>query len=193
MDTYDKNKVGKKIAWKGDHFVYEYGTDKVIKFSKFDFLLRVSRAKEIVPQEYALCKEFFGEYLLDTEIAISPDQKRIALIQPKISGHCLTTDDLQDANIKRQFLEIVRRHTAMMENGHPEIDLVGHEGLFAFSRRCLGNILVTNERKLVIYDATLLNTGRFAPFIRPFMYCLAKIFLPIQHWIINGFLARATQ
>ena len=193
MSTYDKHKIGKLISWRGDHEVYEYGADKVIKFSKFDFFLGFKRAKEVVPQEYALCKQIFGEYLLDTEIAVSADQKRIALIQPKISGHCLTAGDLQREGIKRQFREIVERYNAMITGGYPEIDLVGHEGLFSVFKRCLGNIMVTNKGKLIIFDATLLNPNRFAPFMRPFLYVLVKIFRPFQRSTIEGFLAVARQ
>src|SRR5687767_5035172 len=126
MNIYDQNKIGKLIAWRGDHSVYEYGPDKVIKFSKFDFLLGFDKAKEVVPEEYALCKQYFGEYLLSSEIVTSPDGKRIALIQEKVSGHRLTADDLRNVNVKRQFQEIAERYNAMVDAGYPEIDLIGN-------------------------------------------------------------------
>lgn len=193
MNVYNRNKLGKLISWRGDHFVYEYGTDEIIKFSKFDYFLGFDKSQKIVPEEYALCKQLFGEYILDTEITMSADQKRVALIQQRISGHCLTAEDLRDKGIKRQFREIAERYSAMLKNGHPEIDLVGHEGVFRIFKRCLGNVLVTDSGKLVIFDVTLLNMNRFAPFIRPFMYCVAKLFLPFQRSTINRFLAQALQ
>ena len=191
MNTYNRDNIGKLISWRGDHFVYEYGEDNVIKFSKFDFLLGFEKAQKIVPEEYTLCKQFFGEYILDSEIVVSDDQKRVALIQRKIVGHCLTRDDLRNEEIRRQFREIAERYSAMVKSGHSEIDLVGHEGVFRIFNRCLGNILVTNTGKLVIYDVTSLNMSRFALFIRPLMYCLAKIFLPFQRSTIHRFLAQA--
>ena len=41
----DKTKIGRLIAWGGEHFVYEYDTDSVIKFSILYFFLG-SKAKE---------------------------------------------------------------------------------------------------------------------------------------------------
>jgi hypothetical protein len=173
--------------------VYEYGADKVIKFSKFDYLLGYERAKEVVPREYALCKEFFGEYLLDREIVVSPDRKRIAVIQPKISGHFFNEDDLADAEIRKQFESIARRHVEMVARGHPDIDLIGHEGLFAGYKKRFGNVMVTNDRKLRIFDATLIDMSRFPLFLRLFLHFPAKIFCRFQRKSINRFLAQPVQ
>jgi hypothetical protein len=41
----DKTKIGRLIAWGGEHFVYEYDADRVIKFSTLYFFLG-PKAKE---------------------------------------------------------------------------------------------------------------------------------------------------
>ena len=74
-------KIGRLIAWGGEHFVYEYDTDSVIKFSMLYFFLG-SKAKEKATQDYDTCKKFFGKYLLETEIAILSNNKHIVQIQP---------------------------------------------------------------------------------------------------------------
>ena len=95
----DKTKIGRLIAWGGEHFVYEYDADRVIKFSTLYFFLG-SKAKEKATQDYNTCKDFFGKYLLETEIAFSSNNKYIVHIQPKIAGHFLTKKDLEQEYIR---------------------------------------------------------------------------------------------
>jgi len=162
VSVIDKTKIGRLIAWGGEHFVYEYGTDSVIKFSALYFFLGL-QAKEKAIQDYDTCKKFFGEYLLETEIAISANKKHIVQIQPKITGHFLTKNDLGNEYIQKQFQEIVTGYHSMIKTNNTEIDLVGRAGVF---RRCLSNIFVTPNNELLIFDATLMEvTGFLTPII----------------------------
>jgi len=187
MPTYDKDKIGKMLAWRGDHFVYEYGENEVIKFSKFDYLLGFEKAKEVVPQEYETFKEFFGEYLVSCTVVLSPVGHRVAVIQPRLSGKNLQISDLQSDTVKIQCRDIIERYHRLVAAGHPAIDLMGHEGLFHFWDRCLGNILVTDDGKLRIFDAMSLELKRFAPFTRPFMALLFRLDRVVQKSVIRAF------
>src|SRR3989338_10819007 len=187
MQTYDKHRIGKMLAWRGDHFVYEYGSDEVIKFSKLDYLLGFAKAQQVLPREYALFKEFFGEYLLTTHFASSPNGRYIASIQPRLYGKSLRLSDLKDESIAEQCREIIAAHHRLLENGHPEIDLMGHEGVFHLWNRCFGNIIITQDNQLRIFDATSLDLNHFAPFTHPVMAPLFRIFQGVQNSAIRAF------
>jgi hypothetical protein len=171
MNSYDKTKIHRLVAWKGDHFVYEYDKDQEIKFSKFDFLMGYKNAKEKSFYDYQTCKKFFGQYLLETKIVTSPNHRHIALIQPRISGRFLKIKDLKNEIIRRQFKEILDGYLAMLKAGNDEVDLIGQDGVFS---RCLSNIFITKENKLIIFDATIMDIRRFNFFEKPFLFLLAK-------------------
>jgi len=183
MQPYDKSKVGRLIAWRGDHFVYNYDQDKVIKFSKFEFLLG-KKYTEKTTQDYNICKQFFGKYVLDTEIIVLPQNQRSIKIQPKITGHHLTKEDLKDLSIARQFDEIMASYRLLTQAGNAEIDLIGQEGFF---KRSMGNIFITPNRQLFIIDAMLFDIQGFAIF-RPFFSLIFMIGLWRQKSIIKYFL-----
>ncbi len=159
MGTYDKAKIGKCISWIGDHFVYEYGDDKVIKFSKFHYLLGKEKSTKKFLSDYAISKKYFGDYILETELLTSPDGKKLAVVQPKIKSHFLTRKDLSYEHIKTQFNEIVSIFDRMIKAEGPYIDLIGHEGV---RHRCVGNIFVTPEKRLVIFDVLLFTPKDFS-------------------------------
>ncbi len=181
-EIYDKTKIGKLIAKGGDHKVYEYDTDKVIKFSSFEILHGRHGKKKII-QDYLICKSFFGEYILDTKIVGSPDNKRTILIQPKIVGRSLTKGDLQDPAISRQFKEILAGYDAMLREGYPEPDLIGFEGLF---KNALNNIFITTDNKLFIIDNTLLDFKGSGIFY-PLFSVICRVARLRQNYIIRKF------
>jgi hypothetical protein len=108
QEMYDSNKVGKCIAWSGDHYVYEYGQNEVIKFSKFDFFLGKQKALEKSSLDREVCAKYFGTNYLDTKILFSTLNHKVAIIQPKIQGKFLSIEDLSDTLIKEQFQEIMK-------------------------------------------------------------------------------------
>ena len=178
----DKTKIGRLIAWGGEHFVYEYDTDSVIKFSILYFFLG-SKAIEKATQDYDTCKKYFGKYLLETEIAISSNNKHIVQIQPKIAGHFLTKKDLEHEYIQKQFKEIVNGYHSMIKTTNTEIDLIGRAGVF---KGCLSNIFVTPNNELFIIDATLMEvTG----FLKPIVFLIRTIITWRQNSTIKFFLS----
>ena len=178
----DKTKIGRLIAWGGEHFVYEYDADRVIKFSTLYFFLG-SKAKEKATQDYNTCKDFFGKYLLETEIAFSSNNKYIVHIQPKIAGHFLTKKDLEQEYIQKQFKEIVNDYHSMIKTKNAEIDLIGRAGVFG---GCLSNIFVTSNNELFIIDATLMEvTG----FLKPIVFLIRTFVIWRQNSTIKYFLS----
>ena len=184
MNFYDEAKIGKLIAWSGDHFVYEYGIGEVIKFSKFDLLLGFEKAKQKYASDYRVCKEYLGKYVLDTEVCISPGGKRVAKIQPKITGRFLYKSDLQDYKIQSQFKELIAGYDAMAAAGYPWLDLIGQHGVW---RGCLSNIFVTPEYRLILFDATLFDVKEYPFWQRPFLYYLFLFGRVLQARVLRAF------
>ena len=154
MEIYDSAKIGKRIAWGRSHAVYRYGIDEVIKIPRLERWLG-TRLEDRLQRDISTCREFFGEYFLDTRLVISPDGKTIAAMQPAVTGHYLGKADLADSNIKRQFDDFVARYESMIRAGHAPVDLIGQGGVL---RRRLSNVLVTEDKRLKLFDASLLDT-----------------------------------
>lgn len=152
---YDKNKIGKFLGWGGEHLVFDYNKNSVIKFSLHVWLAG-KKAVEKLKQDYEIGQKYFVQYLLPTEIVTWKDERRAAEIQEKINCRFLKSTDLADPLIKEQFLDIMERYRKMeLEIGVP-FDLLGREGLFKIKPNFLSNILVTPEQKLVLVDFTVL-------------------------------------
>lgn len=183
MENYDKTKIRKLISWGGEHFVYNYGTDQVIKFSSLYFLLGLRKAKLKATEDYKICQEFFGQYILETKLVLSPCGKCLAHIQPKIAGHFLELKDLEEESIRKQFKEIMQDYNAMIKAGKKEIDFIGRMGLL---KKQLSNIFVTQENKLKIIDATLLSADGVIV-LRLYVRFLRKIVLAIQNRTLKAF------
>jgi hypothetical protein len=168
LGSYDKSKIGSLIAWGGDHFVYKYGLDKVIKFSIIEFLMgKDGRVK--LEKDYLASKKYFGKYILETEFKISSNNKFIGAIQPKVTGKYLYKEDLSDPVILGQFKEIMAAYYGLIAAGNEQIDLVGNGGIF---KDCLSNIFVTPNKELVIIDTTLLEFKGIGIFYIVFYFIL---------------------
>ena len=173
MPTYDKTKIGKWIAWGGDHFVYEYGAGQVIKFSGIDYFFG-KKGREKSLRDYAVCKRYLGEYVLNTEFVTSVNGKHVAKLQPKVVGHSLTKKDMARSDIERQLTDLVQKYDLLLKQEGEVLDLIGRGGIF---RRTLSNIFVDAEDKLYLIDTTLLVAGDI-----PLLQSLIRIFLPACVW-----------
>ncbi len=149
METYDPEKVGERIAWGRSHTVYRYGESEVIRFPSLEKFLG-SKLQERIERDIALCEKYLGEYVLPTRMAHDPESGRVATIQPYITGHYLSKDDMSDPEIKRQFVDFLALHERMIADGHSPVELIGEHGVF---HRRLSNIMVLPDKKLRIFDA----------------------------------------
>ena len=180
MDSYDKTKIGKLIALGGEHLVYEYEGNRVIKFSILYFFLG-SHAYPKATSDYQICKKFFGKYVLDTDIVFSPDKEYLVHIQPRLEGHYLSKKDFENESIRNQFTEIMSGYDALLAEGDPIVDLIGRAGIFY---RCLSNILVLNDGTLRIIDATLLDSDGF---LKPIFFLIRMIGMRRQKTTLDYF------
>lgn len=181
MHTYDEKLIGKLLAWAGDHWVYEYGDDRVIKFSKFDYFTGTSEALRKYVSDYEICRRHFGDYILETDIVASSDGNRVAKIQPKIAGQFLTKRMLKSEGVRAQLKEFLERYDEF--TGAAFFDLIGHHGIL---RPCLSNVYVTPLGKLVVFDATLFNIRELPVPLRLVFYPLLPVARLLQNVRLNG-------
>lgn len=153
LEQYDKSKIGKLISWGGDHTVYNYGTDKVIKFSLIGLMMGQGGLAKII-RDYEISKKFFGDFVLTT-CFLKPQGKKLSVaIQTKIAGHYLHKKDLTDPVVNNQFRKIMEDNRQLLLAGYDQIDFVGRGGVFTNS---FSNIFVTPTKQLVIIDTTLIE------------------------------------
>ena len=183
IQTYDKTNVGRKIARGGDSVVYLYDKDQVIKFSSFSFLVGNKMNQKLI-EDYEICKEYFGDYIVETNIARNPKNNRHIEIQTYINGKPFDLDHSKDNSLVIQLKEIAGMAKRMQKDGHPVIDLVGVKGMF---KLCLSNVFVDRQGKLKIIDATFMEASSmgFSGFV---MRPLVPLFLARQRYVLKRFL-----
>jgi hypothetical protein len=185
MEMYDPKKIGTTLAWGGEHFVYRYGTDAVLKFSKFEFFLgQAGRAKSF--RDYALCQRYFGDAVLPTSFLKAPRGTRIAKLQPLLVGRSIMREDLADPQVRAQFETMLESYRRMLKEGYPPVDLIGGRGIWS---RTLANIFLANDRKLYLIDTTLIDIDLpvlrlMAKLVRTF--ALARQEATIAHFLEIG-------
>ncbi len=182
--TYDTSKIGACLAWAGEDFVFTYGDDSVIKFSKFDLITSREKAQKRFIADFGRAKQYFGRYVLDTEMAVSPSIFHIAKIQRRIiEGRPLHMRDMQVETVRLQFKEILASFDAISSQ-NVVIDLIGLKGVFfdGFS-----NIFITPTQDLIIIDVTLLGINRYPWPLRPLMYVPLIVFRAAQEYRLKRF------
>lgn len=166
VGVFDERLIGTRIAFLGDHRVYHYGGSSVIKFSQFDWCRTAEDLLGFYCDEVSALEVIFAEFYLATEVVSDRVGKRVGLVQPFVVGAPLTQRHLRDGSISSQLEELFFRLQRASTDGE-YIDLVGG-GRNLFSA-LLGNVLVTEDDRLVIIDASILRTSDFAPWCRPFV------------------------
>ncbi|MBU1084809.1 MAG: hypothetical protein ABIH48_01380 [Candidatus Falkowbacteria bacterium] len=159
---YDKNKIGKFIGWGGEHLVFAYGANSVIKFSLHVWLSDQS-AVEKLKKDYELGQKYFGQYILPTDILTWKNSRKAVEIQEKIECRFLAKQDLSSQGgqatplIKKQFDDIMQRYQKMEQETGLLFDLFGREGLLSLRPNKISNILVTPDGKIILIDFTILE------------------------------------
>lgn len=179
--SYDKTKIGKKIATGGDRKVYLYDNDKVIKISTLSFFVG-NKLHEKLHRDYLVSLNYFKDYVVKTT-DVSTSKKHIE-IQPLIHGELLRKKHTENPYVKKQLKEIHDSLTQMVRDGYPALDLVGNMGMI---KSCLSNIMVDSDNKLNLIDNTLLEGKTVMPF-----GIILEIIMPIirarQNYLLRQFL-----
>jgi hypothetical protein len=149
---YEKKLIGKKIATGGDRKVYQYDTDKVIKFSSLSFFLG-KRMLQKLERDYCLTKEYLSDFVVETVVVDSGKREHVE-IQPYIKGEYFSETHAKQEDMKLQLREINTAIEKMNLDGYATLDLIGTDGLF---RNEFSNIIVDKNNKLKIIDTTLLE------------------------------------
>lgn len=152
-NKYDEKKIGKKIARGFDRIVYMYGDNEVIKFSTLTSVLGEKMHRKMV-RDYEICKKIFGNYILET-IDVTDKEGSHVEIQKYVLGVPFSSTHLKNPELYTQLKEIYHFNNTLIEKGYPQVDLIGHGSLRHF---CLSNVLVSEDAKLVIIDATLIES-----------------------------------
>ncbi len=182
MISYDTKKIGRLIARGSEHIVYEYDSDKVLKYSILHYIIG---AKALARAEWEIltCKKYLGDFVLDTEIGVSNNGRHVAHIQPRIVGRPLMGCDLLDEKIRNDFTELMRRYDLLVHAEGVHVDLMGSDGVLSGG---LTNIFVTVHNELRIIDATLLD-ARDTGFVAPLFHMLGQFVVWRQNQILRKF------
>jgi RIO-like serine/threonine protein kinase len=184
MISYDTKKIGKLIAWGSEHIVYEYDSDKVLKYSILHYIIG-AKALARAEREIMMCKKYLGEYVLDTEIGVSSNGRHVVHIQRRLSGQPLMVRDLGSEKVREDFKELMERYDALVHAEGVHLDLMGSDGVLSGR---LANIFVTDDNELRIIDATLLD-ARGIGLVGPLFHALGKFVVWRQDQIVRNFMA----
>lgn len=183
MYTYDKEKIGKRIATGGDRKVFMYDKDKVIKFSTLSFLAG-KKLHIKYNNDYLVCRNYLKEYIVETTDVSDLVTGQHIEIQPFITGEMLKKKHTKNPYIKSQINEIIQAIEKMKNDGSPIIDLVGNVGMIS---PCLSNIIVDSSDRLKIIDAILLEGKTVRP-----LGLILELFMPIilarQNYFLRSFI-----
>ncbi|MBA3788865.1 hypothetical protein H0X32_00525 [Patescibacteria group bacterium] len=171
---YDRSKVGKRIGSGADSIVYQYGENQVIKFSSLHLLIG-KKMRQKLRADYKLCKEYFNDFIVETEEVGDANSSQHIEIQAYVKGVPLQAKHVRNPEVREQLERIITALEKMEKEGHAPIDLIGYSGLLT---RSLHNVLIDEKGKLRIIDATLFETQSVGG--------IGLLFVPLFPLIIAG-------
>jgi hypothetical protein len=145
--------VGDLIAEGMQHHIFEYGKDFVIKVPKFDLfnsIYGILRPTE-VESDWKIIKQFFDEYLVDTKVFHSPDQKNYVVVQERMKDF----ENLNSTNIHKvlkDFQALHKRNFILESRLGYSLDLWGKSGILKSIQKSFGRINVFVELTNIIID-----------------------------------------
>lgn len=147
----DKRKVGKIIAIGGEHLVFGYGKDCVIKIPfGLRYFLRPRQYTERVREDYAILKKYFGDYFIKTEVRVNNRKDWYALVQKKYHGRCLEKKDLANPEYQKQLNDILAANAKMKEELKITWEFFGAWALVFSNGGKISNIMTENGKLRMI-------------------------------------------
>lgn len=149
---YDSSLVGRFLGSGGEHIVFAYDRDLVIKYS-LHFTVTGAGAIEKKRSDYKLADTYFKEYVVPVDIRDWNNGSKAVEIQQRVECRHLYVKDLAMPEVYEQFQDILVRYKKMHEETGKLFDFFGFFGLIGFRlRHSIGNVRITSENKLVIVD-----------------------------------------
>ena len=158
---YDPQKLGRRFRFSGEHSVFRYGEDKIIKFPSGPIhKFSADEALRKIKNEVHLVKKYLDGFVIPTELYFYKEKgtKTYCIIQDFIQGRPLKLADMQDENLKKQLQELFRANQEMFKTTRYTLEFFGLTGLlFHAFNKTMENIIVTPDNKLRIIDIGLIS------------------------------------
>lgn len=190
--SFAKNKIGRLLKIGGEHLVYQYGEEQVIKFPNLlaRVLFNQQKLAEKKKIDLELAKKYFSDYLLATEyLPLINSKYSYCLIQLNILVRPLLLKDLENKHIKEQFLEIIAVNDIIKEQEKISFDFLGAWRLILnglVSNKSINNLMITNNEKIIILDTVFLEYQSCA--WSELLYLISRWAEKKQQKILNKFI-----
>jgi len=160
---FDKKKIGKLFNLGGEHVVYNYNGEQVIKFPNIlaKILFNNRKLAEKKQADLKICQEYFSEYLLTTEFLAEPAKRRpYGLIQPRVVVRPLSIKDLKNNELRDNFFRILKINNKLKEKHRLSFDFLGAWRLvfnWLLPTEHLSNLMVNENNEIIILDIVFLE------------------------------------
>jgi len=161
IGNIQQEKIGQLLSQWSDTLTYRYGDNQVIKFSKWNDRFPDKAFQKRFERDYEIAQRYLGHFVIPTQFIPRLNKNgrhSFARIQEYVSGEPLTYEDLSNPITRKKFEEFSKKYRELIDATVYEMDLIGHEGIF---KGALGNIFVTEENTLRIFDTTLFDSSGF--------------------------------
>ncbi len=154
---YQPDLVGSFIAVGGEHLVFRYGDDKVIKFPFGPrYLLGPFQYCRNINLYLKMLNKYFLDFLPKKEILFYKKFNFFpyyVVIENFIDGRHLTVSDLLDRNVRKEFLKILKQNDLMFEKDGYSIDFFGIWNLIGLRKKVFSNLVLESKtNKIFVLD-----------------------------------------
>ena len=166
----DVNQIGQLLGKGMGHWVYEYGSDQVIKIPIDRGWHRPGRAEER-EQDLTIIKQYFPDQYLETEVIRSEKNPYYCLIQRKLNDFSNISPE-NVAAVANEFHEMLKINRHLVSQQGMSLDFLGKEGMTRCVQALAGmdgvkpeisNIVIEHSSEgksnLVIPDFSILRFG----------------------------------
>lgn len=158
---FNEKKIGHRLRVSGEHKVFKYGKNEVIKFPAGPiFYFKRQDAISKIKRDHRLIKTHLKKYTAQSEIHYfkKDDKGTYCIIQEFIKGRPLEISDLNNKEIKKKFKELVERNNKMIKEEGFSLEFFGIYSLILhFFLKRMDNVIVAFNNKLYITDLGLIS------------------------------------